>query len=184
MLNHEQDHGRFPEGANTAPYHNNGLLLLLPYIEQTGLSDQFDMKVHQRNAPNSYIVKHQIATFQCPSDDSAGRTLLVTAAVTHEVSRGNYVFCYGPQYFYPPSGSPDNIRAKKEQLETGGPFMYKFGRRIREFIDGTSHTIMASELRTGKDDNQSFSGGNAGNRGGDHRGAWSWAWGGENVSTP
>ena len=25
MLNHEQDHGWFPEGVNTAPYHNNGL---------------------------------------------------------------------------------------------------------------------------------------------------------------
>ena len=176
LLNHEQGQGRFPEGVNTAPYMNSGFLLLLPYLEQTGLSDVFDMEMHQREWPNSHIVKHQIPTFQCPSDNSAGRTLKVTAAVTHEVSRANYVLCFGPSAYWPAGTDPFvTPEPRKQRFDTEGAFMYHFGREISEFYDGTSHTIAVSEIRAGQDDLQTFSGPNPNPGGSDHRGAWSWA---------
>lgn len=57
-------------------------------------------------------------------------------------------------------------------LETDGPFRIqgkKTGRGLNEIKDGTSHTVMASEVITGKDD--AFRGESAG-QGGDTRGTW------------
>ena len=38
----------------------------------------------------------------------------------------------------------------KSNLDTGGPFMLHYGRKISDFTDGTSSTVMVSEVRSGK----------------------------------
>ena len=37
-------------------------------------------------------------------------------------------------------------------MENGGPFRYIEGRKLRDFTDGTSHTIIVSEVVAGRDD--------------------------------
>ncbi len=69
-------------------------------------------------------------------------------------SRSNYVVSYGKDWMFPPN-CPDpqtHPDVNKAQADNGGPFMMTFGRDLHEFVDGTSKTIIASEVRAGQDD--------------------------------
>jgi prepilin-type processing-associated H-X9-DG protein len=115
------------------------------------------------------IAAAQIVPYQCPSDDAAGRVFSFNHAWgPSRHSRSNYVSCFGKYSIYPgPSMQrPDTTRS---ELENGGPFMYSFGRELREFTDGTSSTALASENIAGSPDK-----GGLGFPPTDFRGIWSW----------
>ena len=46
--------------------------------------------------------------------------------------------------------SPQNHAPPLEHLENGGPFRFHFGRKIRDFKDGTSNTVVVSEVIAGR----------------------------------
>ena len=102
------------------------------------------------------VVKTQIAGYLCPSDDAAGRLLAGTYA------RSNYVACFGSTLLRGQTGPArhmDQLRhrifGRLEFLETDGVFRIqakRTGRRLNEIKDGTSHTVMASEVLSGKED--------------------------------
>jgi prepilin-type processing-associated H-X9-DG protein len=100
--------------------------------------------------PNTLWLAKQVATFQCPSDTSAGR--IWGSATGKGFSRSNYAACYGKSYRYPlgvqmpQNGSPTRPVG---DLENGGPFRFEVGRRRKKFLDGMSKTVLASEVRSG-----------------------------------
>jgi prepilin-type processing-associated H-X9-DG protein len=65
-----------------------------------------------------------------------------------------------------------NRDTRRSDLENGGPFMYSFGRELREFTDGTSSTALASENIAGSPDMGCFR--DFGWHDSDFRGIWSW----------
>jgi len=193
FANHESTKGELPSGAMGFQKGGNGhwrghtaLFQILPFFEEVIVADQMDLDARwiQRFSLNMQVAAAQIVPYQCPSDNAAGRVLVINHAWgPSRHSRSNYVLCFGRDFQYPhPDLWPQKPGTTKSDLENGGPFMYSFGRQLREFTDGTSSTALVSENIAGSPD-QSL----GGNPSADYRGTWSWAFTGavyQHMETP
>jgi len=137
-----------------------GLVVLLPYHEKGHLFDLYNTNLnpwHSSGIGNIAVVPQvQIPMYQCPSDDSAGR--FFGAPGVQRYSRSNLVECFGSNTMckscrWPPHHPGVPIAFWHfPPLETDGIFQLDVSRRMRDIFDGTSHTVAASELISGKDD--------------------------------
>ncbi len=135
-------------------YHSNmsGFVLLLPFLDERPLSDQFGV-----NSPDRVLVydetpwasdplkKAAIATrpkvFVCPSSQTEPISVGNTDA--YPPATGTYAFVsgtYGPAY---------GINADKVKLHNTGPFVYLLTRKLRQITDGLSRTAFVGEIRDG-----------------------------------
>ena len=192
LLNYETQLGEFPPGLvgweGDEWMGHPAFLSLLPFMEQVNLRAQFDLKRRWIDPVNQGVASSQIPSYQCASDDSAGRVLLIDESTTgfqFQFSRSNYVLCFGPEHIWGPDAKhPQNAPPQysylwpnnEEKLDNGGSFRIHRGREIRELVDGTSQTVGVSEVRAGKDDEQLFSDYSA-----DRRGLWAWPFMGTSV---
>jgi len=159
MLNHENQQGELPEG-NMGCSNDTGIWLgfsafcrILPYLEQGSSYAQFDFDLYWHQGSNPRAASADIPSYQCPSDDAAGRICSIrpVAGATADWSRSNYVLCFGPERYWQPGHWPQGkCDTSKTDLDTGGPFMMHYPRKLRDFTDGTSKTIIVSEVRSGK----------------------------------
>ena len=162
ILNFETTNGHLPAGALfSGPGGINGselrefstFLLILPYLEKIQIEEEFDYD--QRVYFSPFATSAQIALYQCPSDNAKGRK-------RNAFSRSNYAVCFGStnlapmlpqdrQYIYP---EVDNTNFDGPLLENDGVFRLQAsreGRKLSKILDGTSNSVMASELIAGKD---------------------------------
>ena len=132
-------------------------VVLLPYVEEGNLADQFDMSMSvleqtrepQRNAVPAYI---------CPSDAAPGRMYM-----DEEFTKGKW-FAKGN---YAAFTSPFHTDL---QLMYPGAFI-STGQKLSKVIDGTSKTVVFSEVRT-RDDLR------------DERGTWALPWNAATLLAP
>jgi prepilin-type processing-associated H-X9-DG protein len=124
---------------------------LWPYMEESDVLAQWTFNQHYFGVPNAYPVTnpnqmlkenapaaHWFPAYDCPSDRGRGLYLYDYYRV-----RGNYVLCWGP-YEYQPNTKP----------KVKGPFGYvdyydhhqPRHAKTKDFVDGTSHTMMMSEV--------------------------------------
>ena len=163
MLNHESTLGEFPAGAMGWNQNKSSWLghtaqfQILPYLEASNISDQLELEKRWIHLDNLGVCSTQISAYQCPSDDAAGR-------IFGHFSRSNCVLNFGKDFVYP-SELPQVTRVEDPSLmENGGAFMYSFARELREFEDGTSNTVLVSEMLSGVDASSPS----------DYRGLWAW----------
>ena len=117
---------------------------------------------------NLSVAGSQIPAYLCPTDDAEGRKIVRAFA------RSNYAACFGSTTLAPflPQGH-QVIYLEVQTLDFDGPRVEndgvfrlqgsKRGRQLRRISDGTSHTVMLSELLAGHQD---------GNVESDQRGLW------------
>ena len=177
FLNHENEFRKFPSGAEgwneqgSQWLGHTAFAQILPYMELTEIKDMIvpDRRWIDPANNNVGFAKLQPTQYLCPSDPEAlGR------ALHGGFARANYVVSYGKDWVFPPPMPTYQPQARPpgsdpEELETGGAFRYETGRRIEDFRDGTAHTLMASEVRAGADDDYGAGGDPA-----DYRGVWYW----------
>lgn len=124
-------------------------ILLLPYIEETSLYNQFDQGrkiLSQTNNPQEKFVQ----TLLCPSDSARGRYFSdATATQGKQFAKGNYAAYVSPMH-------------TDLQLIYPGALI-STGQKMSRVIDGLSKTIVFSEVRT-IDDSR------------DERGSWALPW--------
>ena len=163
VANFENQFKALPAGVF---FTNNGTLVeasmwlvLQPFLEQANLMAIYDFTERPYyNANNLSVIKTHISSYICPSDDAAGRLSC------DSYSRSNYVTCFGSTNFGGPNWTGTNLwtnagtgsLADSQILETDGVFRVqakRTGRGMNEIKDGTSRTVMASELISGKHDN-------------------------------
>lgn len=130
---------------------------LLPYMEQQALHDQIDPDKHITEAPDSALASPP-AALQCPSDLSSGRMF----QTTRRTYSGHREVAIG-KASYAAYASPFHIDS---MYQTGPIALY--GMSLRKVLDGTSLTLMLSEVRSR--DNES-----------DQRGAWLLPWSGASL---
>ena len=142
----------------------NWFTLVLPFLEQSGLSNSFNFSIGTEGpgfiglAVNSTVYATRVNSMQCPSDNTQTFSIATLAALgapafTYSVSKGNYAINWG---------NTDN-----GQWTTAGnfPTVYRaspFGVnntltgaqtvRISSVTDGLSNTHFASELLQGAAD--------------------------------
>jgi len=130
--------------AGSTKFERNWIIDILPYLEQQNLYDKFDFSVLISDDKNRAARATSIPTLLCPSDIGAtsGPFMGSTLRRFHDVdnwARGNYA-CNG-----------DNISADKETEDPQkiGVLRKNIHTKIAQILDGTSHTILATEIRIG-----------------------------------
>jgi prepilin-type processing-associated H-X9-DG protein len=143
---------------------------LWPYLEQTALSNQYVQTRGFYQTPNGVpnttdgLVAKPQKVYYCPSD----RPNALWQGDQYWRSRGNYVVNYGPNLlFTPPSDDP---RVGPFGWTHSGGFggFVPFRKSLTGITDGTSNTLMMSELRFPRGDNYFDVRGDVFNDGGSH----------------
>ena len=177
ILNFENQYRALPAGATHKDHGRDAeytmFLLIQPFLEQGNVYDGYDFYVNSRIYSNAHVNRVQIPSYLCPSDGAKGRSWS-----TH-FARSNYVACFGTaMQLANPADSyhlwDANFDLDGELADTDGTFRIqgkRTGRKLAEITDGTSHTIMVSELLAGRDDSNDGSDI-------DFRGIWIHIWNG------
>jgi prepilin-type processing-associated H-X9-DG protein len=129
-------------------------VLLLPYMEETNLYNQFDQTktiLQQPNEPQEQFV----STMLCPSDAARGRFYTdPTFTKGKQFAKGNYAAYCSPMH-------------TDLQLMFPGALI-STGQKLSRITDGLTQTVVFSEVRT-RDDTR------------DERGAWALPWNGATL---
>lgn len=147
------------------------LHLILPYLEQGNVNFVFNFNYCTLAPENRLGTKQQLAIYQCPSDDAAGRAWHHTAQDLY-FSRSNYAMCWGSKEIV--RDSLGSYRAAVQsnpsaKLTNDGAFYCNRGVGLHEIQDGTSNSVLVSEVCAGKADE-----GYSASSPFDGRGLWSW----------
>ena len=164
ILNFENQYRALPAGATHKDHGRDAeysmFLLIQPFLEQGNVHDRYDFYVNSRVYDNREVIRAQIPGYLCPSDGAKGRARVTPSLDNRTFARSNYVVCFGtamqlqnPADFFS-LWSPD-FDLDGKYADTDGAFRIqgkRTGRKLAEITDGTSHTIMVSELLAGRDD--------------------------------
>jgi prepilin-type N-terminal cleavage/methylation domain-containing protein/prepilin-type processing-associated H-X9-DG protein len=131
LHNYHSATGAFPMGwdANGFPVHVH----LLPYLEQTALYQQMDLKVSSNVAPNSTVKMNVVPLFLCPSDP-------VAQIPAGKGGGNNYRWNAGVSIVnsYPTAENAS-------MPPPNGPFWNDTARKVTDITDGASNTAAFSE---------------------------------------
>ena len=175
MLNYENQHRVLPIGLVTLgdtsamPGHT-AWTMLLPFIEQKNVQANYDFNIRNLETANGAATGAQMPVLQCPSDNSSGRQAY--HAVNHlGWSRSNYAVCFGSHTMLRDLNGQSLHGADRTGVdsETDGAFRIDGSRKIAQFVDGTSHTVVAGELLAGRKEVYDLA-----DKEWDTRGTWAW----------
>ena len=174
MHNFASAYGHFPPGDKLKVPQMRGFdvfYLILPYIERADIWDQFDL-TNDGNywPPNLEPRRHEIPTYQCASDVAAGKRINFNP-VYGPLSLGNCAYACSVDGYRNDNGVYPNLSFDSP---TGRrPVLYYDSKTtIVEIYDGSSNTIVLSEMLVGVDKNSPEVDSNV-----DLRGLWSESFG-------
>lgn len=124
--------------------------MLLPYIDQNPLYQQFNFSLAMDVNPNRDLLKSTLPTFQCPSDPKPETFLTPDRNGTDiNLSTANYVGVFGTVELddceNPPGTAPVTSTG---QCVSDGTFFHNSKVLFRDFTDGSSSTIIVGERTT------------------------------------
>ena len=153
---------------------------ILPFIEQANVADLIHFQRRWIDPLNDPVTSAIIPTYCCPSDNALGRRW---GSGGQRFSRSNYNVCVGTETMVPPVGNNTQFQSNPNRsgmdLHTDGAFYLEEGRPLSDFRDGTSNTVVASEILAGRKDN--YTGVNLSNPSSDYRGKWAWVFTGGSI---
>lgn len=159
MHNYHEALGVFPMGVqHTAPPNSAATTLangtgwgwgayILPYIDQTQLYNKLNVgdPMDLNNANLLALVRSVIPTYRCPSDPHRNPSMNDTTTIRYgsgaavSIGLSNYVAIHGAMDNNCPSGA---------NLDTGGLFYVNSNINLKDILDGSSNTWLASERDT------------------------------------
>ena len=157
ILHHEEQRGTLPMGIDGTSIDprwkgTTGLAHLLPYLEEENLANIYDTDLRADNNANHNAIGQQIAAYLCPSDNAQGRSMEVDGV---KFARSNYVLSFGTDTLM----AEDNGKlvccfADRTGVDfsTDGAFATDAEKPLAHIRDGTSQTVLASEVLAGRDD--------------------------------
>jgi Protein of unknown function (DUF1559) len=138
-----------PNASSSNKYRPNWIINILPYLEEQPLYDSFHpdtfdstKKMYISSPENRTARGTKIPTLLCPEDSGAEVPFAgLTTLEGDNWARGNYA-CNGDNEDgtnWPQTKDPQKIGVLRLNIKT----------RIGQIVDGTSHTILAAEIRIG-----------------------------------
>lgn len=142
LLNYESAVGALPmamslSGTGTTTAYFTGWSAqarILPYLEQAATFNAANISVLKEDPVNSSVISLTVSLFICPSE-------VKTQVSTHDYGLAgvvNYGVCQGDWFVWGGFNGPQNRSA----------FGPNRSRRLAEFTDGLSQTVLASEVKT------------------------------------
>ena len=167
VLNYEQQHGTFPPALQFDPgddpawtdnFRPNWVIMVLPFIEQQGLYDSFNLALPISNAANRQPRGVELAIMKCPTDSDANRVKFAGTPGRSEGdnwARGNYAASGGRGYMLNWNRvdaicGPDSPGwSGAEAWQFRGIMAANCSAPVAKIRDGTSNTILLAEVRAG-----------------------------------
>ena len=152
MHNYHDVNNKLPVGANRVP-RVTFYVACWPYLEQTALYNQYVQTKGFYEAPNCVanaltgLVAQPQKVYYCPSD----RPNSYRTADQYYRCRGNYVANYGAEFLFSPTLLADGPFGWNSSGGFGAYVPYQ--RTLVAITDGTSNTMLMSELRIPPQDN-------------------------------
>lgn len=127
-------------GLQGGNYHLGFGTLILPYMEQRPLFEEFDLRYGYNTVQHAPLIKQQIAAYHCPSTSAEALVTCCIYIPGHEdAAQTNYLGV--------------GTHTDSFQTTSGSGMLYcNSGVRIAHVGDGTSQTLMLSEVITYADD--------------------------------
>ena len=168
MLNYESALGEFPPGLRCdTPADTAGIIqdagwktlwswgtFLLPYVEQNNLYEVLNPRERTpqqfKNANESAFqaaMQTELPGFRCPSDDAASGLNERRYINGYATAMSNYVVNAGYSQPVWRDADLDGSGAVREHEKNSGAFGGTGGKRLAEFVDGTSNCILLAERR-------------------------------------
>jgi prepilin-type N-terminal cleavage/methylation domain-containing protein len=145
----EGDHGLPTGGPYSSPYHYTWLFMILPFMEQQPLYDQTDITWPVYVGPNGQpqaVVSTQVPTLQCPS------STILSLSETRNMAYSNYAGSEGYHWWTSAmlgNWSPwDTLGFAHHTADLSGFMTITKTRRMADITDGTSNTIVVSEVNS------------------------------------
>ncbi|MEW4564725.1 DUF1559 domain-containing protein [Bremerella sp. JC770] len=129
------------ENARHGDWGATWVVMLLPFVEQANLHDQYDMGQSRSSGVNDNVTEQKLDFMLCPSDPGTDRIMVDANGADGRYWRGNYAASVGAG-----SGTHD---AHFNDANRKGVFhvAMQYGAKFRDITDGTSNTAAFSELR-------------------------------------
>lgn len=124
--------------------------MVLPYLEQAPLYQQFDFSIAMDVEPNRSLLNNYQPVFDCPSDPKPQTfTLEDRDGNDIELAVANYVGVFGTVELHDCENAPGNAPVQASgQCVSDGTFFHNSKIGIRDLTDGTSATIVVGERTT------------------------------------
>jgi prepilin-type N-terminal cleavage/methylation domain-containing protein/prepilin-type processing-associated H-X9-DG protein len=139
--NYHDSYKRFPSGMTPAPASTSVLMLILPYLEQANKYSQFRLDKNVHSDPlNAEARAQDLPIYLCPTDPSFGayEDLFPGPGGTGKVGRTNYHANLGAHAWWRNASTPQ-----------AGVFSFDSRTRITDIKDGSSNTVLFSEILRG-----------------------------------
>ncbi len=149
-------------GAKNSPA-QSWSFLILPYLEQVTMTNALNLSKASIDFANSTVVQSRLAMFNCPSDPNAGAMWLSPKPTANpHRAKGNYVVNWGNSDYVQnmtatDSFAPADLGAFGTVVSIRGPFRVNNTTTaitpfsMKDLIDGSSNTMMISELKIAPD---------------------------------
>ena len=166
MHNHHDAYKYFPIGQQGPTFWNLGPrttwnVSLLPYIEQNNLYTSYNLTAGFRGPNYTTLNKNffltVVPTYRCPSDNAG----IFFGENSIDCPRNNYVACFSadgtlgePTADYSDGGSNlHRLAANNPSVTSKKVAMFNFNakRGFRDITDGSSNTVVVSEINAGQD---------------------------------
>ncbi|MCA9059295.1 MAG: DUF1559 domain-containing protein [Planctomycetaceae bacterium] len=168
LHNYHDAHGCFPPGwiavdpvtrMHAAHHAGSGVgwgTMILPYLEQVNLYNQFNPNVWISDPLNKPFLNTTVPTYLCPSDPQPERWQIEEegspGTVLAELPTANYIGAFGTEELdgceNPPGTAPV---ATNGQCRGNGILYHNSRTKMRDITDGTTNTFVVGERRTNPD---------------------------------
>ncbi len=161
MHNFHDVQGTLPWGGKSSPS-QTWAFIILPYLEQVAMSNALNMSIASTDFTNSTVVQSRLNAFNCPSDPNAGAMWLSQKPTTiPNRAKGNFVVNWGNSDYEQDMAATDTFAPANlgPVVSIRGPFRVNntttaiVPSGLRDITDGTSSTMMLSELMIAPDFN-------------------------------
>ncbi len=164
LINHHDTREYFPHGNynyidstfSTPPPYNNmqdrrcWFHETLPYIEESTLFADFDEFMETNPSALGYPkLGTPVPTFMCPSDGLSPKLKTFWGGLNDLPTQGfsgNFVGNAGDDYFNPTEINGEKVRSPESSSKLNGMLFAISKVRIGQITDGTSHTVLVSEI--------------------------------------
>jgi prepilin-type N-terminal cleavage/methylation domain-containing protein/prepilin-type processing-associated H-X9-DG protein len=137
-----------PAGTAASLARRTWAWLILPYLEQTTLANAINYSRPFNDHSQDTAVRIIPATFLCPADPN----MAFVDVGSYPVRKVNYMVNWGnTQYFQDSSNNPMStpFNPNEQVYFLGAPFGIDKSYGIQTIVDGTSNTLMISEVKVG-----------------------------------
>ncbi len=151
MQNYHDSNGAFPIGRQSNP-RRTWAFGLLPFFEQTPLYNSINFSTDFYQRVNTTAILVNVSTFDCPSDP--GGANIEEPTTPYPRAKASMMVNFGNTHFDQdrannPYSGPSNVPGQTQVQYADAPFSRNKSAGLRDMTDGTSNTLMLSEVKIG-----------------------------------